>query len=418
MKKVLSINRFTGIETRAAIGECTHPLANQQDAPSIAQLHEVFMEHGVPMATEACRKAIQDAGYKPSSITHSVFSTCTNSANPGYDHFVLKNLGVKTNVEKILLHGVGCSGGLAGLRTACNLALGARARGRKARILICATEICTYLVRSELDSIAQENNIRIGICLFSDCSSAAVISNGVGEDWDTAQAGVFDILGWKHETVKDTEKDLGFDVDPVGEFLVSRCLAPRIIQEFSNRYCETGWKVVLTPRVPELTSAATPPLFESLISSIPTKVLNSLSNSSSIRPSDFDWALHPGGATILSSLEKVLKITPSHLRASYEIYTSCGNSSSATIFSVMDRLRSDGETGVGGEGPLFGPGVGYKGGRAGVLGCAFGPGVSVEMVLMRRIVNSSSSNGKPMDGDLVEVTNGIHEVKVGGEELD
>ncbi|KAF3937669.1 hypothetical protein ABW19_dt0200879 [Dactylella cylindrospora] len=384
MKKVLSINRYTGIDTRAAIGECTHPLANQPSPPSIGKLHEVFMEHGVPLATNACRKAISDAGYTPSSITHSVFTTCTDSANPGYDTFVLKNLGVRGTVEKILLHGVGCSGGLAGLRTACNLALGARARGRRARVLVCATEICTVLVRSELDSIAAEDNVRIGICLFSDCSSAVVISNGVGEDWEESRKGVYDILGWKHELVKDTEKDLGFDVDAV------------------------GWKVVLTPRVPSLTSAATPPIFNSLLSSIPAKVLSTLSLDP-LKASDLDWALHPGGSLILTSIEKAMGVTPSHLRASYDIYTSCGNSSSATVFSVMDRLRSDGETGVGGEGKIFGKGVGVKGGRKGVVGCAFGPGVTVEMVLMRRIEKE--------DG-IEAVTNGVNGVTVGGEELD
>lgn len=77
----------------------------------------------------------------------------------------------------------------------------------------------------------------------------------------------------------------------------------------------------------------------------------------------------------------------------------------------MDRLRGDGEAGIGGEGTEYGPGVGIKGGRKGVVGCAFGPGVSVEMVLMRRVQKDD------VDG-IVEVTNGVQGVSVGGEELD
>lgn len=217
LKKVLSINRYTGITARPSVGEHLHPLANQPSAPSITDLHALFTTEGIPLATKACKKALKEANYKPSQITHSVFTTCTDSANPGYDTFVLKNLGVKSSVEKVLLHGVGCSGGLAGLRTACNIALGAKARGRKARILVCATEICTVLVRSELDSIVKEGGIRIGITLFSDCSSAIVVSNGVGEDYND-RGGVYEVLGWKHQTLGDSEAELGFDVDPLGMY--------------------------------------------------------------------------------------------------------------------------------------------------------------------------------------------------------
>ncbi|KAF3200926.1 hypothetical protein TWF679_000551 [Orbilia oligospora] len=390
LKKVLSINRYTGITARPSIGEHLHPLANQPTAPTITDLHSLFLTEGVPLSVLACQQALKESTYKPSQITHTVFTTCTDSSNPGYDTFVLKSLGIKNTVEKVLLSGVGCSGGLAGLRTACNIALGAKARGRKARILVCATEICTVLVRSELDSIVKEDNVRIGITLFSDCSSAVVISNGIGEDVD--KKGVYEILGWKHKTLDDTEAELGFDVDPL------------------------GWKVILTPKVPTITSFATPSLYNSLLSSIPPSTLSTLSSTStpSISPTDLDWALHPGGSLILTSIESTMSLTPSQLRASFEVYTNYGNSSSATVFSVMDRLRSDGEAGIGGEGKEYGPGVGIKGGRKGVVGCAFGPGVSVEMVLMRRVEKGDHNTDK----GIVEVTNGIGGVSVGGEELD
>ncbi|KAK6341489.1 hypothetical protein TWF696_008562 [Orbilia brochopaga] len=397
MKKVLSINRYTGIDARCSIGEPAHPLANQPSAPTITQLHDTFMEHGVPLATSACRAALQDAGYPASAITHSVFTTCTDSANPGYDVFVLQNLGARTSVEKVLLHGVGCAGGLTALRTACNIALGAKARGRRARVLVCATEICTVLVRSELDSIVAEDSVRIGITLFSDCSSAVVVSNGVGEE--VGGRGVYDVLGWKHDIVRDSEKELGFDVDPL------------------------GWKVILTPKVPQITSTATSPLYKSLLSSIPSSVLSTLSPTGSIAPRDLDWALHPGGSLILTALEKKMGLSPSQLRASYEVYTTFGNSSSATAFSVMDRLRSQTEAGVAGEGSVYGPGIGVSGGRKGVLGCAFGPGVSLEMVLLRRVDGddrvSGHSNGEgDGSGAIGEVVDGVQRVRVGGEELD
>ncbi len=61
-----------------------------------------------------------------------------------------------------------------------------------------------------------------------------------------------------------------------------------------------------------------------------------------------------------------MNLTPEHLRASYEIYVNYGNSSSATVMSVMDKLRKMGE------------------GRERVVACAFGPGISLEMMILRR----------------------------------
>lgn len=172
------------------------------------------MDHGVKLSITASRKAISEWGGQVSDITHVVSTTCTNSANPGFDHYVCTELGLENHVEKILLHGIGCSGGLAAIRTACNLALGSSFRKIPARILVLACEICSLLVRSELDSISQDQETRIGCCLFSDCASACIISNGIGDECEP----VFDLLGWKHTVLSDSDKDLGFDVDPLGRF--------------------------------------------------------------------------------------------------------------------------------------------------------------------------------------------------------
>jgi len=110
-----------------------------------------------------------------------------------------------------------------------------------------------------------------------------------------------------------------------------------------------------------MATAAVAPAFEDLIQSLPQlhdkgKKLNSV---------DFDWALHPGGSTIITGVEKAMGLTPEHLRASYEIYMNYGNSSSATIMSVMNRLRK-------------------SDGRENVIACAFGPGISLEMMALKR----------------------------------
>lgn len=215
MKKVLTINRYTGIDARSSIGTPDHPLVNQPDPPTIKDLHDVYLSDGVPLAVTAAQKALKESGIDLSEITHVVSTTCTNSANPGFDHYVIKGLGLSHQVERVLLHGVGCSGGLAVLRTGANLALGHAARGRPARILCVALEVSTIMVRSELQSIHDNQETRIGTALFSDCASAVVLSNGIGPQREP----VYELLGWEHKVIPDTEKDLGFDVDPLGKSL-------------------------------------------------------------------------------------------------------------------------------------------------------------------------------------------------------
>ena len=216
LEKVLAINRFTGIDTRSTIATVDHPSVNRPSPPGIAELNTLFRQEGVRLSVSASRKAIEEWGGDIDEITHVVSTTCTNSANPGFDHYVCKELGIRSNVEKVLLHGIGCSGGLAAIRTAANLALGLSFRHKPARVLVLACELCSLLVRSELDSINETQQVRIGVCLFADCASASIVSNGFGMLSSTEP--IYELLGWKHDVLDDTEEDLGFDVDPLGMF--------------------------------------------------------------------------------------------------------------------------------------------------------------------------------------------------------
>lgn len=84
--------------------------------------------------------------------------------------------------------------------------------------------------------------------------------------------------------------------------------------------------------------------------------------------------MHPGGATILTGAERAMGISPEHMRASYDTYIRHGNSSSATIFSVMNRLRDADMDGMAPGGRV----------KEFVVGCAFGPGITVEMCMLKR----------------------------------
>lgn len=120
----------------------------------------------------------------------------------------------------------------------------------------------------------------------------------------------------------------------------------------------------MTHRVPKLTSTAVPTIFSDLTSRVPS-VQAVLSNPTA---TDFDWAVHPGGAKVLVDVAKVMGLEEEHLRASWDVYRNHGNTSSATIFSVLHKLRST----EMGEGRDF------------VIACAFGPGIAVETSVLKR----------------------------------
>ncbi|KFA76103.1 hypothetical protein S40288_00320 [Stachybotrys chartarum IBT 40288] len=346
MQKVLGINRKSGIKTRPSVISLEHPLMNRKETPSITDQHNVFMSEGVPLAVSAARKAISEAKLDVSEITHIVATTCTDTANPGYDHYVAKQLGLPVTVERVLLHGVGCSGGLAALRTAANLALGHTARGKPARVLCVALEVCTLLAKAELDLINDLQETRIGACLFSDGASSVVLSNGIGNQ----PKPIYELLGWEYSSIPEADDKLRFDADP------------------------TGWRVVLSPLVPKITSSVIQPTYNKLLESLPYLPAKYQ------KPSDFDWAMHPGGISILKGTETIMGVSEEHLRASYATYNQFGNTSSVSILSVLDRLRTKEMDSMAQGGRI----------RDHVVGCAFGPGITIEMCMLKRVVGTQN----------------------------
>jgi type III polyketide synthase len=108
-------------------------------------------------------------------------------------------------------------------------------------------------------------------------------------------------------------------------------------------------------------------MFQDLLPSIQSQTL---SNNLSI--ADFDWALHPGGQAIIDGVQEAMSLTDQQLRATREVYRTRGNSSSPTVLAVLDRLRY--------MSPI----------REFVVATAFGPGLSIEMSVLRPCVIGSS----------------------------
>ena len=114
-----------------------------------------------------------------------------------------------------------------------------------------------------------------------------------------------------------------------------------------------GLRVVLSRELPHVVEANLREAVESFLAAAGTTL------------SEIDLvAAHPGGPRIFDAVEHALALGPGALAMSRGVFEDFGNASSAGIFFVLDALQRSGASGRG-------------------LAIAFGPGLSIELALMR-----------------------------------
>lgn len=215
LKKTLEINRKSKIQHRYSALPNDHPYWKESKLPSISECDLLFKKYGVPMAEEAANKALQDWGGSIDDITHMVVVTCTNTANPGLDYILSQRLGMHKNLQRTLLHGIGCAGGVAALRTANEFLLGRAASKKPGRALLVACELTTIFLRTEIAAIVRENQVHIGPTLFGDGAGALILSNGIGVQ-TTENRSYWKILNVQSTTLQDSARCLEFNVHEHG----------------------------------------------------------------------------------------------------------------------------------------------------------------------------------------------------------
>lgn len=78
------------------------------------------------------------------------------------------------------------------------------------------------------------------------------------------------------------------------------------------------------------------------------------------------WAIHPGGKSILQAVEKAFPIDKAKTKASWDVLANYGNMSSATFLFILERLLQERDH------------------PSHTIGMAFGPGLSIEGILLTR----------------------------------
>ncbi|KAL8952129.1 MAG: hypothetical protein Q9222_001941 [Ikaeria aurantiellina] len=337
MARLLKLDRDSGIDTRAVVDLERHPLLNQPAPPSAEDLEQFYREHAANLAVGACEKALSEWGGHVADITHVVAVTATHAGSPGYDQAVALRLGIPATAERVLLSGVGCAGGLVALRVAACLCLAAEHRGRSARVLVFATELCSTQIRCELDHASRTQDPCIGPALFGDGAAALVLSNELSSQ--SRQHGIYALTNWTTSIIPKTDEDMAY------------------------RTTSMGFLLRLAKRVPQLAAEAVKSHFRELVCDDGIWPHPEWSPD----PKQYDWALHPGGKLVIKAVQEAMGLSDHQLRATNHVYRTRGNASSVAVLAVLDHLRNTAN------------------GQDDVVACSFGPGLTVEMAKLKRL---------------------------------
>ncbi|MBA2367657.1 MAG: type III polyketide synthase [Candidatus Protochlamydia sp.] len=283
--------------------------------PGMSERNEIYKNEAPKLAYEASLKALNNWNGNPASITHVISISCTGVVAPGLEFGLMQALKLNPSVNRLGINFMGCFGAFKGLSVAQAFAK----ENPKNRILVVCTELCSLHLQVETDS-----ETMIGNSLFSDGASAVIMGAEPGP----------------------SEK-------PLWEIFNSHTLGvEKSLDKMSWEASSKGYLMRLSHTVPVYLGRAIEAFTDALLPK-------------NLKAEECDWPIHPGGKSILQSIEKRLQISSQHTQASWKTLANYGNMSSATFFFVLEELRQQ------------------KKKREWAAGLAFGPGLSIEGVLLR-----------------------------------
>jgi len=235
-------------------------------------------------------------------ITHVIVTSCTGLYAPGLDIEMVHHLGLSPSVERTMIGFMGCYAAINALKSAHHIVRSEP----QARVLVLNLELCTLHMQE-----TQDLEQLLSFLLFADGCSACLVS---------AQ-----------------EKGLAID-----SFLALGI--PDTANLITWRIRELGFDMQLSGKVPGELGRA--------LKEMGTKITRGED------PHSIDlWAVHPGGRSILDSVEKGLSLPAEALENSRNVLAGFGNMSSATVMFVLQRIMQNAQAGQRGCAMSFGPGV-------------------------------------------------------------
>ena len=254
--------------------------------------NRVYLEAAEQLFIDAASAAIEKAGLKPDEIDGVVTVSTTGIATPSLEARVASRIGLRADVRRVPVFGLGCAGGVSGLAIASRLAA---ARPGKT-VLLVAVEICTVAFRA--DQLTKASIV--ASALFGDGAAACVVRAEKGR---AGEAGIARIEGAGQHMWPDTLDVMGWNVDA------------------------TGLDVVFDRAIPPFVEEKVRPAIDGILRDM------------AVTAAEVDrFACHPGGAKVITALETALQLKQGTLDHEREVLSDYGNMSAPTVVFVMDRL--------------------------------------------------------------------------------
>ena len=253
--------------------------------------NRAFIEVGTELGAEALSAALQEAGLDASALDAIFFTTVTGVSAPSLDARLVNRLGLRSDIKRVPMFGLGCVAGAAGLARVADYL---RAYpGHTAALL--SVELCSLTLQRRDLSIP--NLIASG--LFGD-GAAAVICRGAAVGGDGPA-----ILASRSVFYPDTEGVMGWDIG------------------------SSGFRIILEATVPDMVDRH-----------IGADVAAFLAPFGLQRADITSFVLHSGGPKVLTSFESALGLQREDTALTWRSLQAVGNLSSASVLFVLrDTLR-------------------------------------------------------------------------------
>ncbi|KAF0908208.1 hypothetical protein E2562_023833 [Oryza meyeriana var. granulata] len=303
-----------------------HPEFADRNLLSLDARVEIASKAVPELAAAASAKAIAEWGRPATDITHLIFSTYSGVKAPSGDRLLASLLGLRPTVCRTVLSLHGCYGGGRALQLAKELA----ENNRGARVLIaCAESTLIAFYGPEVGC----NDTIIGQALFGDGSGAVIVG---ADPVNAVERPLFEMAFASQTTIPDSEHAI------------------------TMQYMKGGMDYHIANGVPEMLAGN---IERCLVHAFDSVGVNA-------KWKDLFWAVHPGGRKILDLIEEALGLDNGAMAASRQVLSEFGNMSGTTVIFVLNELRRRFEAN------------GAEGADWGTL-MAFGPGVTVETILLR-----------------------------------
>jgi alkylresorcinol/alkylpyrone synthase len=251
----------------------------------------LYLEACETLFAEAATAAIEKAGLAPDQIDGVVMVSTTGIATPSLEARVGPRIGLRQDVRRVPVFGLGCAGGVNGLSLAARLA----SAEPGTNWLFVTIETCSISIRLDSDDPAAV----VATALFGDGAAAAVVTSG--------EHSLARIKGSAEKLWPNTQRIMGWDVEDPGLAVVfDRAIPPFIEENLADAVDEMCAKLGL-------------------------------------KREDIDrFCCHPGGVKVIDAIESALKLNQGELNLEREVLRDYGNMSAPTVLFVLERLIEHG----------------------------------------------------------------------------